>query len=201
MDTHALRQQNVSHSTWVLSMLLHCVVFILHLLLNSLHCKYTTLVKFTLALHKLYRYIKYVGPYWFCHQITYISNSLLLFQWRAFVCCKWMFVCVLLFGCTLCLPSPDVLVHDQCVSEASLCQAVEMFSLALTCSPCNDNDVVTWFFSSGHQQTKNNTLWLPAVNVTKNASGCYRCQCGSGEGIRTTYFSVQVDQPGMPTWF
>ena len=114
-----------------------------------------------------------------------------------------MFVSVLLLTCTLCLPSPDVLVHDQCFSEASLCQAVETFSLALTCSPCSDKDVVTWLFSSGHQKEdlhrlsqETKTLLIPAVNVTKNASGCYQCQCGSGEGKLEAY-SVQVDQPGM----
>lgn len=104
----------------------------------------------------------------------------------------------------LCLPAPDVLVHDRCVSEASLCQAVETLPLALTCSPCDDKNVVMWFFSPGSQREafhrlsqETKTLFLPAVNVTKNASGCYQCQCGSGDVILEAYFSVQVDQPGM----
>ena len=83
-----------------------------------------------------------------------------------------------------------------------------MFSLALTCSPCNDKDVVTWFFSSGRQKEhlhrlsqKTKILLLPAVNVTKNASGCYQCQCGSGEVELEAHFSVQVDQAGMHRMF
>ena len=61
-----------------------------------------------------------------------------------------------------------------------------------------------WFFSPGSQREHFNrlsqetkTLLLPAVNVTKNASGCYQCQCGNGEVKLKTNFSVQVDQPGM----
>ena len=96
-----------------------------------------------------------------------------------------------------------VLVHEQCGSEASLCQAVENFSLALTCSPCGDNDTVTWLFSLGHQKEdfhrlsqQNKTLFLAAVNVTKERdSGCYLCQCDSVFEV-SEYFSVQVELPG-----
>ena len=96
------------------------------------------------------------------------------------------------------------LVHDQCLSEASLCQAVENFSLALTCSLCDDNDTVLWFFSPGLQKDRfhnlsqqNKTLFLAAVNVTKEkASGCYQCLCRGSEPDEM-YFSVQVELPGV----
>ena len=45
---------------------------------------------------------------------------------------------------------------------------------------------------------QNKTLLLTAVNVTKEkASGCYQCQCGSGEVKEEMYFSVQVGLPGI----
>ena len=106
--------------------------------------------------------------------------------------------------CLLYCSSSHVLVHGQCVSEASSCQAVESFSLALKCSPCDDKDTVQWFFSPGHQMEdfhrlsqQNKTLLLTAVNVTEKASGCYQCQCGSGEVENEIYFSVQVGLPGI----
>ena len=38
---------------------------------------------------------------------------------------------------------------------------------------------------------QNKTLSLVAVNVTEEkASGCYQCQCGSGEVKNEMYFSV-----------
>ena len=103
----------------------------------------------------------------------------------------------------VCVPSPShVLVHEQCRSEASLCQAVENFTLALTCSQCDDNDTVTWLFSPGRQKDyfhslsqQNKTLLLAAVDVTKEkASGCYQCRCDSSEA--RDYFTVQVKLPG-----
>ena len=93
-----------------------------------------------------------------------------------------------------------VLVNGQCVREASLCQAVENFSLVLTCSPCNDKDTVQWSFSPGHQKEvfhwlsqQNKTLLFAAVNVTKEkASVCYQCQCGSSEVKNEMYSSVHL---------
>ena len=96
------------------------------------------------------------------------------------------------------------LVYDQCLSEANLCQAVKNFSLALICSLCDDNDTVLWYFSPGSQKDifhnlsqKNKTLFLAAVNVTRErASGCYQCLC-QGSELNAMYFSVQVELPGV----
>ena len=85
--------------------------------------------------------------------------------------------------------------------DANLCQAVEKYALALTCSLCDDQDKVQWSFSQSagtvftvlSQQTK--TLLLAAVNVTnKKTSGCYMCQCGGED--KSMYFAVQVELPG-----
>ena len=113
-----------------------------------------------------------------------------------------MYVCLIALVAHVVVFTLDFLVHNQCVDEASLCQAVENFSLALTCSPCNDTLTVDWFFSPVYQKEDqlsqhNKTLFLAAVNVTKEkASGCYMCQCGSGEVKNEMHFSVQVGLPG-----
>ena len=118
----------------------------------------------------------------------------------------WYCVCMTFSSVTLAVivvPPSDVLVHDKCIGEANLCQAVETFPLALTCYPCDDNDDVMWSFSPGSQNhfhwlsQDNKTLLLAAENVTKNkTSGCYRCQCSNGEVKKEANFSVQVDHPG-----
>lgn len=83
---------------------------------------------------------------------------------------------------------------------ASLCQAVENFALALTCSLCDDQDEVQWSFSNSSEEgfllaEQNKTLILAAVNVTNDkASGCYLCQCGRESKYMD--FTVQVDFPG-----
>ena len=95
-----------------------------------------------------------------------------------------------MYACHCCVLAPyHVLVHEQCRSEASLCQAVENFTLALTCSQCDDNDTVTWLFSPGRQKDyfhslsqQNKTLLLAGVNaVRKKTAGCYLCLCDNME--------------------
>ena len=118
--------------------------------------------------------------------------------------CLRMHWCLVADVKCLCSLSLDVVAEGFCArstSHASVCQAVENFSLALTCTPCDDRDTVHWYFKSRELLSQpNKTLLLAAKDVTEEAAGCYQCLCDSGVGFKSglhkLYFTVEVGLPG-----